>query len=153
MDHVILHIPKVRTILLNDILRKEEQSYCSISRTFSFKIWTRDFFNRINELEKILKENQNFEILSDKKDYILKFIEEFENEHYRKVMKENIYSNYLIVSKNKESEKYGICGWIPHFCNFYKISLKDKSYEDKLFYCHLSDDEKNFKFTPKKKEI
>ena len=103
MDHVILHIPKVRTILLNDILRKEEQSYCSISRTFSYQIWTKDFFKRINELQKILKEDyHNFEILSDKKDYILKFIEEFKNEHYRKVMKENIYSNYLNVFKNKK---------------------------------------------------
>ena len=153
MDHVILHIPNVRTILLNDIFRKEEQNYCSISRTFSFKIWTKDFFKRINELQKILQEDQNFEILSNKKDYILKFIEDFKNEHYRKVMKENIYSNYLKVFENKKSEKDGICGWIPQFCNFYKISLKDKKYEDKLFYCHLSDDEKNFKFTPKKKEI
>ena len=153
MDHVILHIPKVKTILLNDIFRKEEESYCSISRTFSYKIWTRDFFKRINELEKILKEDQNFEILSDKKDYILKFIKEFKSGHYKKVMEENIYSNYLNVFKNKKSEKFGICGWIPQFCNFYKVNLKDKSYEDKLFYCHLSDDEKNFKFTTEIKKF
>ena len=153
MDHVILHIPKVKTILLNDIFRKEEQSYCSKTRTFSFKIWTKDFFSRINELQKILKEDQNFEILSDKKDDILNFIEEFKNEHYRKVMKENIYSNYLNVFKNKKSEKFGICGRILQFCNFYKVNLKDKSYEGKLFYCHLSDDEKNFKFAAKAKKF
>ena len=154
MDHVILHIPKLKTILLNDILRKEEQSYCSISRTFSYQIWTKDFFKRINELQKILKEDyHNFEILSDKKDYILKFIEEFKNEHYKKVMEENIYSNYLVLFKNKKSEKFGICGWIPRFYSKYKINLKDRSYEEKLYYCHLSDDEKNFNFTPKKKKI
>ena len=154
MDHVILHIPKLKTILLNDILKKEEQSYCSISRTFSYQIWTKDFFKRINELQKILKEDyHNFEILSDKKDYILKFIEEFKNEHYRKVMKENIYSNYLVVFKNKKSEKYGICGWIPQFYNKYKICLKNKSYEEKLYYCHLSDDEKKFNFAPKAKKF
>ena len=154
MDHVILHIPKLKTILLNDILRKEEQSYCSISRTFSYQIWTKDFFKRINELQKILKEDyHNFEILSDKKDYILKFIEEFKNEHYKKVMKENIYSNYLLLLKNKKSEKYRICGWIPKFYRKYKITLEDKTYEEKLYYCHLSDDEKNFNFTPKKKNL
>ena len=43
MDHVILHIPNFKTILLNDILRKEEESYCSITRTFSYQIWTKDF--------------------------------------------------------------------------------------------------------------
>ena len=153
MDHVILHIPRIKTILLNDILRKEEESYCSLSRTFSYQIWTKDFFKRINELQKFLNENYNFEILSDKKDYILKFIEEFKNEHYRKVMKENIYSNYLLLLKNKKSEKYGICGWIPKFYRKYKITLEDKTYEEKLYYCHLSDDEKNFNFAPKVKKF
>ena len=66
-------------------------------------------------------------------------------------MEENIYSNYLVLFKNKKSEKFGICGWIPRFYSKYKINLKDRSYEEKLYYCHLSDDEKNFNFTPKKK--
>ena len=116
MDHVILHIPKLKTILLNDILRKEEQSYCSISRTFSYQILTKDFFKRINELQKILKEDyHNFEILSDKKDYILKFIEEFKNEHYKKVMEENIYSNYLVLFKNKKVKNLEFVVGYHHF--------------------------------------
>ena len=68
-------------------------------------------------------------------------------------MEENIYSNYLNVFKNKKSEKFGICGWIPQFCNFYKVNLKDKSYEDKLFYCHLSDDEKILNLHQKKRNL
>ena len=151
MDHVILHIPNFKTILLNDILRKEEESYCSITRTFSYQIWTKDFFERINEIEKILIEEYNFEIISDKKDYILKFIKEFKTEHCRKVMNENIYSCYLILNKNKKSDNFGICGWIPKFYSKYKISLKDMTYEKKKVYCHLTENEEKFNFTYKKK--
>ena len=145
MDHIILHIPRISTILLNDIFRKEEEKYCKIDRKFYFIICIKDFFKRINELQTILKEFQNFEIITDKKDYILKFIENLKNEHYKKVMEENIYSSYLIVFKN-ENEKYGICGWEPQFYYKYKISLKDKNHEEKIYYCHLTDEEKKFKF-------
>lgn len=74
MDHIILHIPNVRTILLNDIFQKEEQEYCSISKTFLHQIMTKEFVKRIKELEKILKENEKFEIISEKKDYILNIL-------------------------------------------------------------------------------
>lgn len=74
MDHIILHIPNVRTILLNDIFQKEEQEYCSISKTFLYQIMTKEFVKRIKELEKILKENEKFEIISEKKDYILNIL-------------------------------------------------------------------------------
>ena len=74
MDKIILHIPNVRTILLNDIFQKEEQEYCSISKTFLYQIMTKEFVKRIKELEKILKENEKFEIISEKKDYILNIL-------------------------------------------------------------------------------
>ena len=112
MDHIILHIPNVRTILLNDIFQKEEQEYCSISKTFLYQIKTKEFVKRIKELEKILKENEKFEIISEKKDYILKYIEEFKDELYRKVMNENIYSLFVICNKNK-NEDFGNL-WLDH---------------------------------------
>ena len=108
------------------------------------------FFERINEIEKILIEEYNFEIISDKKDYILKFIKEFKTEYCRKVMNENIYSCYLILNKNKKSDNFGICGWIPKFYSKYKISLKDMTYEKKKLYCHLTENEEKFNFTYKK---
>ena len=67
-------------------------------------------------------------------------------------MEENFTSLYLILSKDK-NEKNGICGWKPKYCTRYKIHLKNKTYEQKLYFCHLSDDEKNFKFTPEKKKF
>ena len=73
----------------------------------------------------------------------MNYIKEFKEEHYRKVMKENNYSIYLFVNKVKD-EKFGICGWIAKFYLKYKISIRDKNYEQKLFYCHLTDDKKNF---------
>ena len=112
MDHIILHIPNVRTILLNDIFQKEEQEYCSIPKTFLYQIMTKEFVKRIKELEKILKENEKFEIISEKKDYILKYIEEFKDELYRKVMNENIYSLFVICNKNK-NEDFGNL-WLDH---------------------------------------
>ena len=152
MDHIILHIPRISTILLNNIFRKEEGKYCKKDREFYLIICTKDFFKRINELKKMLEEFQNFEIITDKKNYILKFIENFKNEHFKKVMEENIYSSYLIVFKNK-NETYGICGWEPKFYYKYKISLKDKNHEEKIYYCHLTDEETKFKIIIERKKF
>ena len=44
MDRVILNIPKIETVYLRDILQKEEEKYCSISRTYHFYIITSQFF-------------------------------------------------------------------------------------------------------------
>ena len=151
MDHVIISSNK-ELIRLEDIFLKEECFYNKEKRFFSDKIWTASFFKRINNLEKVLlNQDQKIDILSEKKDIILNFINQFKEEHHEKVMKKNIYSNYLQFFKY-EDEKYGFCGWIPKFNNFYKISLKNKSYEEKLFYCHLTEDEKKFKFQPKIKK-
>ena len=152
MDHIILHIPRIETIQLKDILLKEEEK--KDENGYYFQIWTSSFFERINKLEKLLlNENQNFEIISDKKDFILKFIKEFKEEHYRNVMEKNIYSCYLLVFKNKKSENFGLCGWIPQFCSFYKVNLEKENYEGKLFYCHLTEEEKKFKFQQKIKKF
>ena len=67
MDHIILHIPNVKTILLNDIFQKEEQEYCSISKTFLYQIMTKEFVKRIKELEKVLKKMKNLRLYQKKK--------------------------------------------------------------------------------------
>ena len=103
MDHIILHIPKIKTILLNDLLRKEEEKYSSIDRTFSFTVGTGEFFKRINELENFLlnEDDLNFEIITDKKNSIIKFIKDFKEEHYDNVMNKNVYSCFLVFQKSK----------------------------------------------------
>lgn len=103
MDHVMLHIPKIKTISLNDLLRKEEEKYSSIDRTFSFTVGTGEFFKRINELENFLlnEDDFNFEIITDKKNSIIKFIKDFKEEHYDNVMNKNVYSCFLVFQKSK----------------------------------------------------
>ena len=150
MDKIILHIPNVRTILLNDLLQKEEEKYCSINRTFSFTVSTETFFKRINELENFLNGNYNFEIITNKKDLIIKFIKDFKQEHYDNVMKKYIYSCYLVFQKSK-NENEGLFGWVPKFKRFYQICLLPNfTYEKKLDYCHLTEEERNFKFKERK---
>ena len=147
MDQVILHIPKIKTILLRDLLRKEEEKYSSIDRTFSFTVGTGEFFKRINELEKFLlnEDDFNFEIITDKKNSIIKFIKDFKEEHYDNVMNKNVYSCFLVFQKRNEND--GLCGWVPKFKKFYQINfLPNYNYEKKLDYCHLTEDERNFKF-------
>ena len=61
-------------------------------------------------------------------------------------MNENIYSLFVICNKNK-NENFGICGWTAKFYREYLINIKNKSYEQKLYYCHLTDEEKKFECT------
>ena len=106
MDHVIISSNK-ELIRLEDIFLKEECFYNKEKRSFSYKIWTASFFKRINNLEKVLlNQDQKIDVLSEKKDIILNFINQFKEEHCEKVMKQNIYSNYLQFFKY-EDEKYG----------------------------------------------
>ena len=67
MDEIIFHIPYEKMIALRYLLKKEEEHYCSITRTFFFEIMTRHFFERINDLEKILIEENEFNSLKNKK--------------------------------------------------------------------------------------
>ena len=151
MDEVILHIPRVETIQLKDIFLKEEEFKKSNGK-YCFKVWTPSFFERINKLQKILlNENQNFEIITNKKNSILKFIREYKEEHIHKVMENNLYSLYLIFEKNEKNENFGICGWVPRLCDSWKKKISHLEHEEKLIFCHLSEDEKKFKFQREKK--
>ena len=117
MGEILLHIPHVRTIQLNDIFLKTEESY--ENKKFIYKIFTGDFFERINELKKyfdiIKKEHYNNKnsIINSKKDKILEYIEYFKKDHKFRVMEKGIYPTFLLFQKNLENENYGICGWWP----------------------------------------
>ena len=75
---------------LKDIFWKEEE-FKNSNGKFCFKVWTPTFFERINELEKyLLNENYDFEIITKHKTNILKFIKEYKEEHYKKVMKNGL---------------------------------------------------------------
>ena len=113
MDHVLLHIPRIVTLQLKDIFYKEEELKNSNGK-FCFKVWTPEFFKRINELEKyLLNESCDFEIITKHKKSILKFITEYKEEHYKKVMENGLYYLYLIFEKFENKEYLGICGWYP----------------------------------------
>ena len=111
MDHILLHIRRIITLQLKDIFYKEEE-FKNSDGQFCFKVWTPDFFKRINELEiYLLNENYDFEIITKHKKSILKFIKEYKEEHYRKVMKNGLFYLYLIFEKFENKEYLGICGW------------------------------------------
>lgn len=154
MDEILLHIPHVRTIQLNDIFLKTEESY--ENKKFIYKIFTGDFFERINELKKyfdiIKKEHYNNKnsIINSKKDKILEYIEYFKKDHKFRVMEKGIYPTFFLFQKNLENENYGICGWWPtNGCCEKNISHYE--YEKKINYLHLTDEEKSFLNTRKNK--
>ena len=60
MYHVILHIPRISTILLNDIFRKEEEKYCKIDRKFYFIICIKDFFKKNKRITNNIKRISKF---------------------------------------------------------------------------------------------
>ena len=66
MDAVIFHKEYEKMITLRYLFKKEEQSYCSFSKSFYFEIGTTEFFKRINELEKILIEEKEFNMKKKK---------------------------------------------------------------------------------------
>ena len=115
MDEILLHIPFVKTIQLSDIFLKTEESY--ENKKFIYKIFTGDFFKRINELKKkidmLTKEDYNNEnvIINSKKDKILEYVEYFKEDHKSRVMEKGIYPTFFLFQKNKKLDNYGICGW------------------------------------------
>ena len=116
-------------ITLRYLFKKEEEGYCSKNRSFYFEIMTRHFFQRINDLEKIIEENE-FNSLKEESQKILNYIKEFKQEHYKNVMEKNIYSTMLYFSKSFNND-FGFSGWIPKFKSTYLISLKDFDYDEK----------------------
>ena len=150
MDKTILHIPYEKMITLRYLFKKEEEKYCPVSGSFYFEIMTRHFFQRINDLEKIIIEEHEFNSLKIESEKILNYIREFKKEHYKNVMENNIYSTMLYFSKNDNTD-FGFSGWIPKFKNTYLISLKDFDYDKKKKYCHLTEKEEKFNFNYQRK--
>ena len=150
MDKIILHIPYEKMITLRYLFKKEEEKYCPVSGSFYFQIMTRHFFQRINDLEKIIIEEHEFNSLKIESEKILNYIREFKKEHYKNVMENNIYSTMLYFSKNDNTD-FGFSGWIPKFKNTYLISLKDFDHDKKKKYCHLTEKEEKFNFNYQRK--
>ena len=147
MDEILLHIPFVKTIQLSDIFLKTEESY--ENKKFIYKIFTGDFFKRINELKKkfdmLTKEDYNNEnvIINSKKDKILEYIEYFKEDHKSRVMEKGIYPTFFLFQKNKKTDNYGICGWwLTNRC--WEKNISHYEYEKKINYLHLTDEEKIF---------
>ena len=114
MDSIIYHKEYESMITLRYLFKKEEESYCPQLRVFFFEIMTKQFFQRINDLEKILIENYEFNIEKEKGNKILNYIRVFKEEHCKNVIEKNTYSCMLFFSKvdNKDN---GFLGWIPKF--------------------------------------
>ena len=110
MDEILVHIPKIRTIQLFDIFYKEEKSLNS-KNEFMYEVFTSRFFKRINELEELLKNEENYlieeKIITSKKENILKYISSFKEEHYNKVMNRGLYPTFLHFQKYDEKNAGG----------------------------------------------
>ena len=110
MDEILVHIPKIRTIQLFDIFYKEEKSLNS-KNEFMYEVFTLRFFKRINELEELLKNEENYlieeKIITSKKENILKYISSFKEEHYNKVMNRGLYPTFLHFQKYDEKNAGG----------------------------------------------
>ena len=61
---------------------------------------TRHFFQRINDLEKIIIEENEFNSLKEESQKILNYINEFKQEHYKNVME---YDHGRMVKKIRKS--------------------------------------------------
>ena len=156
MDEVLIHIPRIRTIQLFHIFLKEEE-FINSGRKFQFEILSSQFFKRINELEKLFKEEEkkykNIEekIINLKKDNILEWIENFKIDFRNQIMERGIYPKFLHIEKCDNDNK-GICGWINTTTRWEK-NISHYTYEKKLNYCFLTEEEKNFKFEKPKKNF
>lgn len=156
MDEVLIYIPRIRTIQLFHIFLKEEE-FINSGRKFQFEILSSQFFKRINELEKLFKEeekkNKNIEekIINLKKDNILEWIENFKIDFRNQIMERGIYPTFLHFEKCDNDNK-GICGWI-NTTTRWEENISHYTYEKKINYCFLTEEEKNFKFEKPKKNF
>ena len=114
MAEILIHIPRIRTIQLFDIFYKEEESLNSKNK-FMYEVFTSNFFKRINELEELLKNEEDYliegKIINSKKENILKYISSFKEEH-NKIMNQGIYPTFLHFQKYNEKMEY-VVGWSP----------------------------------------
>ena len=89
MDEVLIHIPKIRTFQLFDVFYKEE-SFFKSKKEYCFELFTGSFLKRINELEKLLSEEKNYnieeKIINSKKDNILEYIDYFKKNFIIKLL-------------------------------------------------------------------
>ena len=114
MDEILIHILRIRTIQLFDIFYKEEESLNSKNK-FMYEVFTSNFFKRINELEELLKNEEDYliegKIINSKKENILKYISSFKEEH-NKIMNQGNYPTFLHFQKYNEKMEY-VVGWSP----------------------------------------
>ena len=149
MDKIIYNVPDKEFLTMRYLFKKEEEEYCPINREFSFLISPMSFFERINTLEKKIIEYEEFNSKKETSKKILNSIIEFKEKYYENVMEKKQYSCLLLITKKKED--VGFFGWEPKFYRKYLIDLKDKNYEERKKLCFLTEDEKKFKCTYKKK--
>ena len=126
MDEILIHIPRIRTIQLFDIFYKEEKSLNS-KNEFMYELFTSQFFKRINELEELFQNEENYliedKIINSKKENILNYIKCFKEEHYNKVMNREVYLTFLHFQKFDDI-KSGICGWMVSGSRWEKKNFK-----------------------------
>ena len=148
MGKIIFHIPYEKMITINYLFKKDEKR--KRVDDFIYKVTTGTFFKRINELEKILIEEEEFNSLKEESKKIIEYIKIFKEEHCHNVMVNEKYSCMLVFQKNEDSD-IGFGGWTAKFDSFYLISLKDYEYEKKKKFCHLTEKEEKFNFKYQKK--
>ena len=149
MDKIIYNNQKKEFLTMRYLFKKEEEEYCKIERKFIFLMSPKNFFERINKLERKIIKNEEFNTEKENSKKILESILNFKEEYFEKVMVKKKYSCLLIIEKKKEN--CGFFGWEPKFYRKYLIDLKDKNYEERKKLCFLTEDEKKFKFTYEKK--
>ena len=156
MDEILIHIPRIRTIQLFNIFLKEEE-FINSRKKYQFEVLSSQFFKRINELAKPFIEEQKIysnieeKIINTKKDNIIEYIENFKIDFRNQVMEKGFYPTFLHFEKcdNKKKE---ICGWIKTATKWEK-NISHYTYEKKLSYCFLTEEEKNFKFEKSRKNF
>ena len=105
MDRCIYNVPKEEFLTLRFLFRKEEESYCKISRKFNFLISVKEFFERINYLEEKIIINKQFNQNKKESELILKMINNFKEEHYHNVMVKKQYSCLFYIEKKKRRRR------------------------------------------------
>ena len=143
MEKVIFFIDFEEKITLRYLFRKDEEGFCPLKENFIYLITTKNFFERINKLEKKIIEKKQFNEKKEESKKILEAIKNFKEEHYENVMNKKKYSCMLHVERKFDIND-GFFGWKPVFKNRYLINLNDKNYEERKKLCFLTTDENNF---------
>ena len=108
MDKIIYNVPNEEFLTFRFLFPKEEEEYSKISRTFSFLISVKTFFERINYLEEKIIINKQFNENKKESELILKAINNFKEEHYHNVMVKKQYSCLFFFEKKKKKMDFSV---------------------------------------------